>query len=106
MGHLFGYGQPSASTNAYNDRVGRAVEPHASWVEHGHRWQSPQRGLRLFSAHYCHELGSSSGPVIRVLALATMKFLQSCLVQARVVYRDYPNSFPSGTVACRLLSRS
>ncbi|KAL1477709.1 hypothetical protein MTO96_035534 [Rhipicephalus appendiculatus] len=60
LGHLFGFDQPSASTNAYNDRVGRAVEPHASWVEHGHRWQSPQRGLRLFSAHYHLELGAAS----------------------------------------------
>ncbi|KAH7935800.1 hypothetical protein HPB52_013599 [Rhipicephalus sanguineus] len=106
LGYLFGYGQPSASTNAYNDRVGRAVEPHASWVEHGHRWQSPQRHLRLFSAYYSHELGSSSEPVIRVLALATTEFLQRCLVQARVVYRDYPNSVSTGPVACRRLSRS
>lgn len=106
VGRLFGFGEPSAAANAYNDRVGRAVEPHANWVEHGHRWQSPQRGLRLFSAHYHLELGSSSEPVIRVLALASTEFLQSCLVQARVVYRDYPNSFPTRPSACRRLSRS
>ncbi|KAH7934951.1 hypothetical protein HPB52_002443 [Rhipicephalus sanguineus] len=105
-GYLFDLVQPSASTNAYNDRFGRAVEPHARWGRHGHRWQSPQRGLRLFSAHYRHELGSFSEPIIRVLALATAEFLDGCLVRARVVYRDYPNSIPSGKVRCRRLSRS
>ncbi|KAL3202481.1 hypothetical protein MRX96_042453 [Rhipicephalus microplus] len=105
-GNVFEFVEPSASTNAYNDRVGRAVEPHARWVEHGHRWQSPQRGLRLFSAHYRHELRSFSEPIIRVLALATAEFLDSCLVRARIVYRDYPNSIPTGRVTCRQLSRS
>ncbi|KAH8034759.1 hypothetical protein HPB51_002173 [Rhipicephalus microplus] len=105
-GIVFEFVEPSASTNAYNDRVGRAVEPHARWVEHGHRWQSPQRGLRVFSAHYRHELRSFSEPIIRVLALATAEFLDSCLVRARIVYRDYPNSIPTGRVTCRQLSRS
>ncbi|KAL1430683.1 hypothetical protein MTO96_002286 [Rhipicephalus appendiculatus] len=105
-GYPFDFVEPSASTNAYNDRVGRAVEPHARCVEHGHRWQYPQRGLRLFSAHYRHELGSFSEPIIRVLALATADFLDSCLVRACVVYRDYPNSIPTGQVTCRRLSRS
>ncbi|XP_065305502.1 uncharacterized protein [Dermacentor albipictus] len=106
VNHLFGFGKPVESTNAYNDRAGRAVTPHAQWVEHGHRWQTPQRGLRLFSAHYRHELRSSSKPMIRVIALATTEFLETCLVQARVVYRDYPNSFPTEPIVCRRLSRS
>ncbi|KAH6941465.1 hypothetical protein HPB50_018357 [Hyalomma asiaticum] len=106
FGRLFGFGQPPASTNAYNDRVGRAVEPHAHWTQHGHRWQSPHRCLRLFSAHYRHEIGSSSEPVVRALALATTEFIDSCTVQARIVYRDYPNSLPAGPVTCRRLSRS
>ncbi|XP_037555760.1 uncharacterized protein LOC119432677 [Dermacentor silvarum] len=106
VNQLFGFGKPVESTNAYNDRAGREVAPHARWVERGHRWQTPQRGLRLFSAHYRHELGSLSKPTIRIIALATTEFLDTCLVQARVVYRDYPNSFPTEPVVCRRLSHS
>ncbi|XP_077499126.1 uncharacterized protein LOC144110158 [Amblyomma americanum] len=101
---LFGISQQSQQSYAYNDRIGREVAPHALWREHGPQWQSPHPGLKVFAAHYRHDLGSLSKPVIRVTALATAGFLYTCFVRARVVYRDYPHSFPTDAVHCKQLS--
>ncbi|KAK8788349.1 hypothetical protein V5799_021876 [Amblyomma americanum] len=54
---LFGISQQSQQPYAYNDRIGREVAPHALWREHGPQWQSPHPGLKVFAAHYRHDLG-------------------------------------------------
>ncbi|XP_077548680.1 uncharacterized protein LOC144162035 [Haemaphysalis longicornis] len=108
LGHLLETrvsSQHPANGSAYNDRSGRVIAPHPNWEERrGARWRSPHPGLHVFTAHYRHEIGSRSTPVIRVTAMASADILDACSVRARVVYRDYPHSFPAGPVTCQLLS--
>ncbi|KAL1439405.1 hypothetical protein MTO96_010224 [Rhipicephalus appendiculatus] len=71
-----------------------------AWVERSNRtlvgWSADTGGSPLSEDCGC----------FRPTTATSSEFLDSCLLRARVVYRDYPNSIPTGQVTCRRLSRS
>lgn len=97
-------GATSNYGEAYNDRRGRVIDPHRDWVDHSERWRSPYAELHVFSAFYQASVDFPTEPRVQVMALASPKLRHNCNVRARVVFKDYPHSFPTRTGTCRFLS--
>ncbi|XP_064454881.1 uncharacterized protein LOC135366154 isoform X2 [Ornithodoros turicata] len=87
----------------------RAVLPHMKWVDDTDRWREAYPAeLQVYTAFYYYKEAVSSSradqdtPPIIVLGLMTST---SCSVEARVVYKDYPNSFRVTSGTCRYLAQ-
>ncbi|KAG0410775.1 hypothetical protein HPB47_012103 [Ixodes persulcatus] len=82
---------------AYNDRTGRIIEPHRAWMGFSEHWRSPYGALHVFSAFYMHGKDGTTKPHVKVTALLSPRLRHTCVVRARIVYLDYPHSFPTTT---------
>ncbi|CAN8021160.1 unnamed protein product [Ixodes persulcatus] len=89
---------------AYNDRTGRIIEPHRAWMGFSEHWRSPYGALHVFSAFYMHGKDGTTKPHVKVTALLSPRLRHTCVVRARIVYLDYPHSFPTLVGVCRHLS--